>query len=525
MKLYLSNSINKLLSKQDIIPLGKEQCLKNESYYFQIYIENSEAGEIPFQIQSNLDIIPYEVVWKKGNYELNKKTDDWYIKTPDDTYPDLLVKLGDSVSLAGKDKTLFFEIPATEKQAGIYDIEITIGQEKVVFQLEVINENLAKNDLLITHWIYADCVCNYYGVEPFTKEFYSIYDRFLKSYVKLGNNMVFVPVFTPPLDTDVGLERLTTQLVKAKKVGSRYEFNFDKVKEYIDFIKGYGIQYFEFSHLFTQWGGKCAPKIIIEENGEERKAFGWDTPSDDEEYLNFLKEYLQALNAFVEKEGIKENCYMHLTDEPRKEHIEKYEKLSAFVKQYNGGIKIIDAISNYDIVEKELVSVPAVYMDVEDYSKFNDREKFLYYCVWADTKHLTNRYFHMPALRTQILGVQLYHEKAKGFLHWGYNFYNAQLSKKTINPYEDCTAGGGFVAGDSFLVYPGKDDVEYSLRYFEIVKAFEDYRLLKALEGKIGREKVDELLQEMNYTDLHEYSREENNYLMLKKEIYSLLVC
>ena len=110
-------------------------------------------------------------------------------------------------------------------------------------------------------------------------------------------------------------------------------------------------------------------------------------------------------------------------------------------------------------------------------------------------------------------------------MHWGYNFYNAQLSKKTVNPYEDCTAGGGFVAGDSFLVYPGKEDVEYSLRYFEILKAFEDYRLLKALEEKIGREQVDELLKEMNYTDLHEYNREEENYLKLKMNIYSLFVC
>ena len=84
MKIYLANSIKKLVSKQDIIPLDKEQCLKNESYYFQVYIENSEMGEFPLQIQSSLEIIPYEVVWKKGNYALNKKTDDWYIQTPDD---------------------------------------------------------------------------------------------------------------------------------------------------------------------------------------------------------------------------------------------------------------------------------------------------------------------------------------------------------------------------------------------------------------------------------------------------------
>ena len=87
----------------------------------------------------------------------------------------------------------------------------------------------------------------------------------------------------------------------------------------------------------------------------------------------------------------------------------------------------------------------------------------------------------MPLQRAEIIGMQIYETGAKGFLHWGFNFYNTQYSTRPLNPYEETTAGGNFCAGDSFLVYPGKQSVEYSLRYFILLKAFEEYRLLKTL--------------------------------------------
>ena len=113
----------------------------------------------------------------------------------------------------------------------------------------------------------------------------------------------------------------------------------------------------------------------------------------------------------------------------------------------------------------------------------------------------------MPLQRTEIIGMQIYENEAQGFLHWGFNFYNTQYSTRPLNPYEETTAGGNFCAGDSFLVYPGKENVEYSLRYFILLKAFEEYRLLKTLEKKIGKEKVMQLLHENGVKGCREYPR------------------
>ena len=443
----------------------------------------------------------------KGDFYLNKEIDDYYVFAPDHMYPDLLSKVSE-VDLQGDgNAVLFIEVPADNKSVGVHVIKITIAGQTIEFPLTVLDKKLVDTDLVITHWFHNDGICNVYGVEPFSDEYYERFENFLSAYVKMGNNMLLVPVFTPPLDTAVGGERLTTQLVGVEKVGSDYKFDFSKFDKYIAVAKKHGIKYFELSHLFTQWGGKFCPKIIVTENGKETMPFGWEVKSTDENYLEFLKQYLKSVTEHLRALDIFDNTYMHLTDEPHGEDIETYLKLAEFIKANNFGLKTFDAISHFDIVKNKAVSLPAVCTRSKEFELFDGTDKLLYYCIDIDDNYLSNRYFHMPLQRTQIIGMQVYETGAKGFLHWGFNFYNTQYSTRPLNPYEETTAGGNFCAGDSFLVYPGKDGAEYSLRYFILLKAFEEYRLLKTLENKIGREKVLDILHKNGVKDRREYPR------------------
>ena len=47
-------------------------------------------------------------------------------------------------------------------------------------------------------------------------------------------NTILVPTFTLPLDTEVSGQRTTVQLVDVDKNGTKYKFNIDKVKRFID---------------------------------------------------------------------------------------------------------------------------------------------------------------------------------------------------------------------------------------------------------------------------------------------------
>ncbi len=508
MELTLSTSNVKIFSKEDCVELKSRTILKNESFFFQIFIETKKAINSKIEIESDLTVNSYLVKKIKGDFYLDKETDDYYVYAKDHMYPDLLIKT-DYVDIAeNENATLFFEIPAIEKKAGEYTISVKIADKSAKLTLNVIDEKLVDTDLIITHWFHNDGICNYYGVEPFSEEYYERFENFLSAFVKMGNNMLLVPVFTPPLDTAVGGERLTTQLVEVTKVGEEYFFDYKKFDKYIEIAKKYGIKYFELSHLFTQWGGKFCPKIFITENGERKMPFGWEVKSTDEKYLKFLKAYLKCLTEHLHELQIFDNTYMHLTDEPIcDEDIQTYLKLAEFVKANNFGLKTLDAISHFDIVKNNAVSLPAVCTASKEFELFDDTEKLIYYCIDVDENYLSNRYFHMPLQRTEIIGMQVYETGAKGFLHWGFNFYNTKYSTRPLNPYEETTAGGNFCAGDSFLVYPGKNGVEYSLRYFTLLKAFEEYRLLKTLEKKIDKEKVLEILHENGVKDRHEYPR------------------
>ena len=35
-----------------------------------------------------------------------------------------------------------------------------------------------------------------------------------------------------------------------------------KLEKFVELARGCGIKYFEMAHLFSQWGAKCAPKIV-----------------------------------------------------------------------------------------------------------------------------------------------------------------------------------------------------------------------------------------------------------------------
>ena len=92
----------------------------------------------------------------------------------------------------------------------------------------------------------------YYGFKAFTDEYWETLRNYLNKAVKYGMNCVLTPIFTPPLDTEIGKERPTVQLVKINTAGNgAYSFDFSLLKKWISISKECGIEYFELSHFFT----------------------------------------------------------------------------------------------------------------------------------------------------------------------------------------------------------------------------------------------------------------------------------
>lgn len=110
-------------------------------------------------------------------------------------------------------------------------------------------------------------------------------------------------------------------------------------------------------------------------------------------------------------------------------------------------------------------------------------------------------------------------------MHWGYNFWYAQFSKYPIDPFQVTDAGGGFPAGDAFLVYPGAEGPIESIRLEVLTEALQDLRALELLEQKVGREAVIALLEDglEQELSLEVYPQEAEWYIHKREEINRLV--
>jgi len=77
-----------------------------------------------------------------------------------------------------------------------------------------------------------------------------------------------------------------------------------------------GIAYWEWTHLFTQWG--AAQAIRIYESHGESETLLWpdDTGATSDVYRHFLGQFLPAFEQFLRAEGLFDASFFHLSDEP-----------------------------------------------------------------------------------------------------------------------------------------------------------------------------------------------------------------
>lgn len=427
---------------------------------------------------------------------------DNYLSTAPGLFPDVLEPItNNEVPLSSNCyQSLWVMIEPDENvRPDEYKVKLTLANEEVSgnveFSIRILPASLPEQKLIYTDWFHPDCVAHIHNVEIFSEKHWEIMERYISLAVKYGMNMLYTPVFTPPLDTEIGNYRDTVQLVGVSYDG-KYEFDFSLFERWINVAKRCGILYFEISHLFTQWGCKHAPKIMATVDGEYKRIFGWDTKSDSNEYIEFLDSFLIALLEEIEKLRIKDKVYFHVSDEPSVESLGNYKNAANIMKKYVKDYPIIDALSDYEFYEEGLVNKPIPSSsNVEIFIENGVKNLWTYYCC-AQHSEVSNRFMAMPSYRNRIIGVQLYKYNLEGFLHWGYNFYNSGLSKRHINPYCVTDADMEFPSGDAFIVYPYKDEAIESIRMIVFNEALQDIRAFQMLEKLKGREYVIDLIDD-----------------------------
>jgi len=534
---FLASALQKVLPHRRPEEMARGttlSCWKGQKCAVQlVYTCRNGAPNMPVQ-QYRVDVLgaPGGVRLRHAelisvNLAAYENSDDDYISKFPGLFPDLLTDASDGLVLPlprqYRSLWISFEIPA-DADPGSYEVVLraapcchkmqpngTIFHDpeaeaqifELPFTLKVGRAELPAQKLLHTEWFHTDCLATYYGVEVFSAEYWRITENFIAAAAEHGINMLLTPVFTPPLDTPVGKERPTVQLVDITVENGTYCFDFSNLHRWVNLCRKYGITHLEMPHLFTQWGAVATPKIVATVNGKKKRIFGWDVSAGSSEYRAFLLQFLPALRNELKNLGFdNDHVYYHISDEPSPEHLDAY--LTA-LKQTEGLLEdchVFDALTNFEFYKSGLVKTPVVANDhIQPFFDAHVPDLWVYYCCVQGDK-VPNRFFAMPSRRNRIMGVLMYLYDTSGFLQWGFNFYNAKYSLHPIDPFRCADGACGYPAGDPFLVYPGADGHPLSSIRAEVQDdALLDLRSLQLLEVLAGREFTKTLILETAGTE------------------------
>ena len=277
------SSLEKCFMDEDIRAkreISRGEALRGEEFSFGVAYTSDDPAHYPktilhLDIDSPLKefVTVRQVEQVPVRYPTYAFGDDDYLRKTPGLYPDLLLPLnprGDVFVTYGELKALWVTVKIPESLTpGDYPVSVRLSANGVSLSagitLHVIAAVLPKQDMIVTEWFHCDCIANYYNLETFSPTHCEYIAKFMKTAVDNGINTILMPVFTPPLDTAVGGERRTTQLVEVTNTDTGWEFGFDRVEQWVKLALAVGVEYCEISHLYTHWGAKHAPKVM-----------GWD---------------------------------------------------------------------------------------------------------------------------------------------------------------------------------------------------------------------------------------------------------
>ena len=240
-------------------------ALRNDPFSFQVFYK-SEKAMTPVSIAIICDGLPIET-WRVDSVALhdaaNRLCEPGYVDDGPGIYPDILMPRPNAPELefidatpgaqwfeinvenllnatSGNYQSLWVTVNADGEllSPGTYILKISMTElmkgevlAESEFSLTVIDAVLPEQDVYYTNWFYEDTLCDFFNVPLYSEEFYRIFDEFLCNAVRHRQNTLLLPAFTPPLDTIVGRERRNVQLVKTRKNGADWQFDFTKMKE------------------------------------------------------------------------------------------------------------------------------------------------------------------------------------------------------------------------------------------------------------------------------------------------------
>jgi hypothetical protein len=144
-------------------------------------------------------------------------------------------------------------------------------------------------------------------------------------------------------------------------------------------------------------------------------------------------------------------------------------------------MKVMDAMSDTRFATERLSDMPIPsIVTAPEFTKANC-PAWAYFCCGPRDRYL-QRLLDTPLPKIRMTGWLLYKLGAKGFLHWGYNYWFVFCTAQMSDPFLDAAVGAwpGLPAGDPFVVYPGAEGPIDSIRWEVFAESLQDYAILQS---------------------------------------------
>lgn len=485
---------------------GELSGLRGERLSFQVAVKSKDAEYVNCRPADGFpypDWLRIRLVESVPCYHPGINGDDDLLATVPSLLPDPLMELDEHSRISRQNWHAFFinvtiprdapvgelEIPLQVDAHGYFGEKSSLSVSKTIRIFETVMPD--RQDANIINWFYADCIMAQHNVECWSEEHWALLEKYAKNYAEHGSTLILTPLWTVSLDIAPGKQRPKCQLLDITEVDGKYEFKLDRLERWIHMIRKVGIRGLEISHVYTQWGAKHCPGIFVKDkDGVETMRFGWECSAVSPEYTDFLRQLFAVLIPFLRQHGFDStNCYFHVSDEPTLDHLESYSAAVHALRPLLDGFPMIDALSHFEFYERGLVTHPVPdFQHLKPFFEVDLEERWWYYA--GSGKNMPGRYIGQPSRRNRVIGILMaFLGLDGGFLHWGYNNHSTFHSTRfDIDPYKETDWGRSGCSGCGFLVYPGPDGPVDSIRNEVFFEAIQDYRALKALEAKIGRQ-------------------------------------
>jgi hypothetical protein len=406
---------------------------------------------------------------------------------PDPLFPEQTAKVG---PLENQSYWITVVVPSgTQPGLKILNVELstTVGKDKTRIALGHLKAHVdvrpltlqPRRDFPVTHWWHADAIYEAYKIEPFGERWWQLVEGHMRDMASHGSNMMTVPLFHQR--TEIVPRPCQLLDIKVPWPG-HYEFDFSATRRFVELAKRNGIEYFEFPHLWLYWEVKHPIHIYRKEGDHWSLLWPADAPATTGPYRTFLEQFLPALHKFLVDEKLLDHSYFHVSDEPGGDAVENYRQARALLRELapwtNG--KVLDALSDVEYGKQGLVDLPVTLLPSDEKYREAGIPHWVYFCTGPRGKYL-NRLFDTPLAKIRMSGFLFYHLQAKGFLHWGYDYWFKMDTQQVPDLFHEGAGGAwpGIPYGDPFEIYPGPNGPIDSIRWEVFAESLQDYQLLQ----------------------------------------------